>query len=152
MEAAFDPKASAQALAHAVGQRDAALEALEKTTPAASLTSEQLGRISKTLRGELASNDDVKRTIALGDDKYVDITNHAIERAMQRSVEEFDLVDALQNPLRTTTIKYDEQGRPSCQLIRKKATVAINPETGAILTIWPTHRKTAEKLKGRQKQ
>lgn len=72
---------------------------------AASLTSEQLGRISEALRGELASNDDVKRTIALGDDKYVDITNHAIERAMQRSVEEFDLVDALQNPLRTTTIK-----------------------------------------------
>lgn len=101
---------------------------------------------------ELASNDDIKRRIALGDDKYVDITNHAIERAMQRSVEEFDLLDALQNPLRTTIIKHNAQGRPSCQLIGEKATVVINPETGAMITMWPTHRKTAEKLKGRRQQ
>lgn len=43
-----------QALARAVGQRDTALEALGETTPAASLTSEQLGRISETLQAECA--------------------------------------------------------------------------------------------------
>ena len=143
-----ETEAQLQELAQEIGRQELALEQLtEGDLIAGQLTSEQLGRLDAAVKAEMASNGDVKQTITFGDDKNVDITNHAIERAMQRSVEESALVDALQNPLKTTTIKYDKQGRPSCQIVGEKATVVINPETGAIITMWPTHTKTAEKLK-----
>jgi hypothetical protein len=44
-------------------------------------------------------------------------------------------------------IKTDSKGRKSIQYIGEKATVAINPDTGNIVTIWPTSTKKAEKLK-----
>ena len=59
--------------------------------------------------------------------------------------------NALQNPLERTKIKFDEQGRPSYQLIGEEATVAVNPETGVVTSIWPTRTQKARKLKERQK-
>ena len=42
--------------------------------------------------------------------------------------------------------KYDDRGRLSFMGGGKKATIAINPETGTITTTYPTHSKTAKKL------
>lgn len=77
----------------------------------------------------------------------VRITDHVIEQAMRRDVSGAAAVNALQNPLKTSTIKYDKLGRPSYQLIGERATIVVNPETGAITSVWPTHTKVAKRLK-----
>lgn len=74
------------------------------------------------------------------------ITNHVIERAVGRGVPAPDALDALQNPLKQSTMKVDGAGRPSVRLIGARATVAVNPETGAVITVWKTHTKLAKKL------
>lgn len=77
----------------------------------------------------------------------VRITDHVIEQAMRRNVSGLAAVNALQNPLKASTIKHDKLGRPSYQLIGESATIAVNPATGAITSVWPTHTKVAKKLK-----
>lgn len=79
-----------------------------------------------------------------------ELSGHAIDQMANRNVTMEAIQDAILNPLQTNPVKYDDQGRPSFTVIGKKATIAINPDTGTITTAYPTHSKTAKKLmKGR---
>ena len=75
-----------------------------------------------------------------------ELSGHAIDQMANRNVTMEAIQDAILNPLQTNPVKYDDQGRPSFTVIGKKATIAINPDTGTITTAYPTHSKTAKKL------
>lgn len=74
------------------------------------------------------------------------ISDHVVNRIEERSILIDSVLDAINEPLKISDIKYDEQNRPSFQVIGKKATIAVNPNTGCVTSAWPTHRKLAEKL------
>lgn len=75
-----------------------------------------------------------------------ELSSHAVDQMANRDVTMEAIQDAILNPLKTNPVKYDAQGRPSFMVIGKKATIAINPDTGTITTAYPTHSKTAKKL------
>lgn len=75
-----------------------------------------------------------------------ELSGHAVDQMANRNVTVEAIQDAILNPLDIKPVKYDDQGRPSFTEIGKKATIAINPETGTITTTYPTHSKTAKKL------
>ncbi len=75
-----------------------------------------------------------------------ELSGHAVDQMANRNVTVEAIQDAILNPLDTKPVKYDDLGRPSFTVIGKKATIAINPETGTITTTYPTHSKTAKKL------
>ena len=79
-----------------------------------------------------------------------DISDHAFQRIQERNVTMDAVKDALEHPLDTSGVKYDSAGRPSITLIGERATVSINPESGIIATVYPTHTKTAKRLKERK--
>ena len=74
------------------------------------------------------------------------ISDHVIHRIDERSVLAESIIDAINEPLNISEVKYDELNRPSFQVIGKKATIAVNPNTGVITSTWPTHTKLARKL------
>lgn len=78
------------------------------------------------------------------------VSQHTVERMAERDVTVESLKDAILHPLQIKPVKYDELGRPSFEVIGEKATIAINPETGNIVTTHKTHSKTVKKLKRRQ--
>lgn len=75
-----------------------------------------------------------------------ELSGHAVDQMANRNVTVVAIQDTILNPLDIKPVKYDDQGRPSFTVIGKKATIAINPETGTITTTYPTHSKTAKKL------
>lgn len=75
-----------------------------------------------------------------------ELSNHAVDQMANRNVTTEAVQNAIQKPLQVNPVKYDDQGRPSFTVVGEKATIAINPETGAIITAYPTHTKTAKKL------
>jgi hypothetical protein len=77
-------------------------------------------------------------------------TKHSLNQKINRQVKSADELDAVKNPLKKTEVKYDSQGRPSEKFIGEKATVAVNPETGKVVTVHPTGSKLAERLKRQQ--
>lgn len=79
-----------------------------------------------------------------------EVGSHVYDQMAARNVTMESVLDALTNPLDITPVKYDEEGRPSFKAIGRKATVAINPETGKLSTTHPTHTKTANKLLGKK--
>lgn len=79
-----------------------------------------------------------------------DISQHAYERIEERNVTLEAVKDAIEQPLQIGEIKYDADGRPSFKIIGQKATISMNPQTGVITTVYPTHTKTANKLLGRK--
>ena len=80
------------------------------------------------------------------------LSKHVLERIQERNVKIEDIMDALVSPLKIGTVKYDKWGRPSVVMVGSKATVAINPDTGIITTTYPTHSKTAAKLRDIKKE
>jgi hypothetical protein len=72
------------------------------------------------------------------DDKHfiTAISDHAVQRAMQRNLSARDIADALTNPMNKSKIKYDKKGRASVTYTGKTAEASINPETGNISTAW----------------
>ncbi len=77
-----------------------------------------------------------------------ELSQHFGERSIERDVERKHVADALTNPLKVDNIRTDKQGRRSQRFIGEKATVNINPDTGAIITAWKTSKGKAKKLKG----
>ena len=65
----------------------------------------------------------------------------------ERGISVDNVVDALTKPLSVGKIKVDSQGRPSRPYIGEKATAAVNPDNGNIVSTWPTGAKRAAKLK-----
>lgn len=78
------------------------------------------------------------------------VSEHAIDRAIQRKVSAEHAKDGLINPLKTGNIRIDELGRPSKKYIGEKATVSINPYTGIIIQVNPTSSDYARRLKKRR--
>lgn len=79
-----------------------------------------------------------------------DISQHAFERIKERNVTMDAVRNAIEHPLKTEEVKYDADGRPSFKIVGRRATISINPQTGVITTVYPTHTKTANKLMGRK--
>lgn len=75
-----------------------------------------------------------------------DVSDHVVDQMKNRNVPMDSILDALNRPLDIKPVKYDDKGRPSFVVVGRKATVAINPETGILTTTYPTHTKTVEKL------
>ena len=76
------------------------------------------------------------------------VSSHAVQRVQERNVTMDSIKDALARPLAKSEVKYDSEGRPSVTITGEKATVSINPDSGIITTVYPTHSKTAKRLKG----
>lgn len=74
-------------------------------------------------------------------------TFHSDDRKEERNVSINDIVSALKNPLNDVKTAVDDIGKPSRRYIGNKATVVVNPNTNALVTVWQTGRKTAERLR-----
>ena len=75
-------------------------------------------------------------------------SSHVLDQMEARGFDEAGVEDAIKNPLHITPDKLDEFGQPSRQYIGRKATVAVNPETGVICTGWRTSRQRRKKYGG----
>jgi RHS repeat-associated protein len=73
-------------------------------------------------------------------------TEHAVNRAIERSVAPRSILDTLKNPLKKCEIKIDHLNRPSQRLIGKEAEVVINPSTKEVISVNPTSSRKATKL------
>ena len=78
-------------------------------------------------------------------------TKHLIERAAERGVNRESIEDALKSPLKIGNIRVDKEGRKSKIYIGEKATVAINPGNGNIITTYRTSSQRVRRLKGENK-
>jgi RHS repeat-associated protein len=81
--------------------------------------------------------------------KAVSITRHYLDRKMERAVRSADVWDALKNPISVKEVKLDGIGRPSQQIVGKRATVVQNPESGSLVNVWPTSSIRARSLEKR---
>lgn len=68
--------------------------------------------------------------------KITGVTSHVVDQAISRGFTAEGILDALQNPVKIGKIKIDNEGRPSIQFIGAKAGIAVNPESGNIITGW----------------
>ena len=91
---------------------------------------------SKGILDDVVTKDGIKVVIGI----------HSVDRLIEREIEAIDIKEALINPVSVTEVKYDELNRPSKKYIGEKATVAVNPETGKIVTVHGTHKKLLRKL------
>ena len=73
-----------------------------------------------------------------------DVETHIYTRSVQRGLNAGHVTEALTKPLGLGKIRSDR----SQQFIGEHATVAINVDTGKVITCWPTSSKKVEKLKG----
>jgi len=88
------------------------------------------------------------RTAKTPDGKQTTMTVHVMERMRQRGVTMEAVNNALLHPLKISSAKVDERGLSSVKYVGAAATVSVNPDTGHIVTTYPTSRKIAAKLKG----
>lgn len=70
------------------------------------------------------------------------VSSQALEQLSSGNVTIDSVKSALSKPLKVQSIKQDQRGRPVQTIIGQKATVTMNPKTGEILSIYPTHSKT----------
>jgi len=77
------------------------------------------------------------------------VSSHALDQMTARNVTIESVKDAIERPLQIKPVKYDSLGRPSITIIGRKATITMNPNTGTLTTMYPTHSKTARKLSGK---
>lgn len=73
------------------------------------------------------------------------VTAHAEQRMEERGVTREQMDDALEHPLHVSEVKVDEQGRKSQKYIGRDATVAVNPDTGKIITTYRTKARFIRK-------
>ncbi|MFY0604496.1 MAG: hypothetical protein JXQ93_11130, partial [Flavobacteriaceae bacterium] len=84
--------------------------------------------------------------------KVTGFTKHGLNQKMNRGVKSSSVLDAVKNPLKTGDVKIDGAGRPSQRFTGAKAEVAVNPETGKVVSTNPTSTKKAARLKRQQEQ
>lgn len=83
-----------------------------------------------------------------GDIEITEVGDHIIDRKYNRNVDVNSIADTLQNPIGKSIIKTDTLGRKSINYIGMKSTVSINPDTGKLITVWKTGKRTINKYKG----
>lgn len=76
--------------------------------------------------------------------KLTAVSPHVYARAKERGVSAAAITDALTNPLKTNSIRADR----SQQFIGAASTVAINVDSGKVVSVWPTSTKKANQLRG----
>lgn len=82
--------------------------------------------------------------------KISGVKQHLVQRSLDRNITPEDMADALENPLNNEyAIKYNKRNEPSFTVIGEKATLAVNPDTGCIITVHGTHLKLVKRLKGK---
>lgn len=103
-------------------------------------------RMSKNLRSFAEQK---RRVIGLksGDVTIRGVSNHAVSRMFSREISMEALKDAVSHPIYVGAIKEDSKGRRSIEFVGEKATFALNPDIGNIVTVHATHTKLARKLK-----
>lgn len=89
----------------------------------------------------------LKNTTTSNGIKITEVSKHLPQRAYERKADMNKMYDALTNPLDVGKIKTDKYGKRSQQFIGEHVTVAVNPDTGVVCTIWKTSSKLASKLK-----
>ena len=78
--------------------------------------------------------------------KIREVGLHVYDQMAARNVTMEAILDAITDPLDIKPVKIGADGQPSFLVVGRKATAAINPETGKIATTYPTHTKTVNKL------
>lgn len=132
----FIPKSELQ------GKINEALEEAQKKAPVPDIkNSEDYKALQKEFDGykhKIETSAELKKGGVK--DKFIDQVFSLLEEGKPAS----EQLDAIKE-------KYDSQGRPSKKYIGEKATVAVNPENGNIVTVHGTHTKLLNKLKGEKK-
>lgn len=95
--------------------------------------------IENKLKKELGENNSSAKDISQK------ISSHSKDRQSERGVSQADIENAIEKPIKTKPVKYDSLGRPSQQIVGENATVVINPQTGAIVTVWRTGKRNRRK-------
>jgi len=79
------------------------------------------------------------------------VSKHVYDQAKLRKLlpvmTKENMTETLTNPLKIGKIKIDDKGRKSQQFIGDVITLAANPDTGVITTLWKTSSKKVAKLK-----
>ena len=84
---------------------------------------------------------DYQKLIGIVADNHVEIksiTKHATDRAIERKILYTDAKDAIINPVHIYDVTIDKQGRKSQKFLGQRATTVINPDTGALLSVYKT--------------
>jgi RHS repeat-associated protein len=68
------------------------------------------------------------------------------DRKIERNLRTADVFDAYKNPLAVGPARYDAFGRPSMLFQGRNAQVAVNPQTGEIVTAFPTGSRLRRQL------
>lgn len=76
--------------------------------------------------------------------KVAGVAGHFKERLLGRGVSENDVINTLKNPLHIGKIKYGEKGS-SQVFIGNNATIVINPDSGVLISTYPTGRERRKK-------
>jgi hypothetical protein len=95
---------------------------------------------------KIGSNKCKLDSIKITNSQNITLTNHALQRAVERGITREAIFEAIESPLKVGPIRVDSIGRPSQRFIGKKAEVAINPETRKVVSVNKTKTKKAEKL------
>lgn len=77
-------------------------------------------------------------------------SDHLLDQMADRGVSAEQVGDALRNPIFVDGVKYDEEGRPSRRHVGRWATVARNPKTKVIITVYRTGRKARARAERRR--
>ena len=85
----------------------------------------------------------------LGKGFKIGFTKHSIDRIISREIAPKAILDALKTPLKTGPVIRDTLGRPTQKLTGQYAEIIINPETGKIITAWPTSTVRVRKIIGK---
>ena len=81
-----------------------------------------------------------------------EISRHARARMTERDISMNDIKNTLEHPLKIGAMTYNGNGQPAIKYYGEKATILTNPETGKIITLYPTHSKTVNSLKNYDKK
>lgn len=76
-----------------------------------------------------------------------DLSAHLYDRKGERNVDIRSIIRTIKYPIKIDDIKYDSQGRPSKKYIGDYSTIAINPDNGRIITVYPTTKKRRSKIR-----
>lgn len=107
-------------------------------------TPEELGHYTKKRFYEVIKGGVI---VSKNGTKITEFSEHAQKQMKDpnRPVSYGDVLNAVREPLKIKEVVYDADNRPSQKYIGKRATVAVNPDTGTIATIWKTGSKTVNK-------
>lgn len=112
----------------------------------------QMKGFRKTLTNLELWNKQIVGIVTTEGTKIAEISYHFYSQAKDRKllyvVNQQSIEEALTKPLKVGKIKVDERGRRSQQYIGKTISVAVNPDTGVIASVWKTSSERVAKLKG----